>query len=436
MDIGMISLGCAKNQVAAEQMLFRLREAGHNIVIDETQADAIIVNTCGFIEDAKQEAVNTIIEMAALKIHGKLQKLIVTGCLVQVYRDEILKELPEVDAVLGVADYDDIAAVVATCFEGEVPCIISRNDGHICETPRVISTGSVWAYLLISEGCDNGCSYCLIPKIRGPFRSRPMESILAEAKVLAERGYKELILVAQDLTKYGVDLYDKPFLASLLRELVKIEGIKWIRLHYLYPYLMTDELIEVIATEDKIVKYLDIPVQHVNDTILKKMNRRDTKKSICELFDKLYERIPNLVLRTSLITGLPYENEEEFEELCEFLLQYKLPRAGVFAFSPQEGTAAYTMPYVDNEVALMRADQVRNLQATIMDAWEESLIDTEIDVLCEYFDEELNSFVGRAYFDSPDIDGRVIFRGDCEVGDIVKVAVDIASDGELIGFIV
>ncbi len=431
MNVGMISLGCPKNQVAAEQMLYRLREAGHTIVSDETEADAIIINTCAFIEDAKQEAINTILETAALKETAKLKTLLVTGCLAQLYKDQVMAELPEADAVVGVTEYDRIAEILDEAQKGGKPCIVGPETCAICETPRVVSSGRVWAYLLIAEGCDNCCSYCIIPRIRGRFRSRPMETVIAEARSLAAAGYKELILVAQDLTRYGSDLYGRGSLPALLRELVRIDGIEWIRLHYLYPHELDDELIDVIAAEPKIVKYLDIPIQHINDTILKRMNRRDTGDSIRALFSKLRGRIPGLVLRTSLITGLPYEGEEEFEELCDFLRSARIERAGVFPFSPEEDTPAAAMPHVDKDTACARAERIQALQAEIMDAWETSLVGGTIKVLCEYKDGA--RWIGRGEFDSPGIDGRVSFTGLCAPGDIVQVRIRSAEDGELQG---
>lgn len=431
MNVGMISLGCPKNQVAAEQMLFLLEKAGHTLVTDEREADVIIINTCAFIEDAKQEAINTILETALLKETAGLKVLAVTGCLAQLYKEEIMKEMPEVDAVVGATEYGHINEVIEAALNGEKPCRIGPETCPVCEDPRIISTGGVWAYLLIAEGCDNHCSYCIIPRLRGRFRSRKAESILAEARSLADSGYKELILVAQDLTHYGADICGKPSLAGLLRELCRIDGIEWIRLHYLYPHELDDELIDVIASEDKIVKYIDIPIQHINDRILKKMNRRDTGASIRALFTKLRERIPGLVLRTSLITGLPYEGEKEFEELCEFLREFRIERAGVFPFSPEEGTPAAAMPHPDKETALRRAETVRNLQAEIMDAWEASLIGKTVSVLCEYRDG--GRWMGRGTFDSPGIDGCVSFAGNCKPGDIVRVKIYSAEDGELQG---
>ncbi len=435
MKVGMISLGCPKNQVAAEQMLFRLTQAGHELVSDRLLAEVIIINTCAFIEDAKQEAIDAILETAALRETGALKKLIVTGCLAERYREEVLTELPEVDAVVGVTAYDDIAEIIDRAGGEEALCVMGPDGAPVCETPRIVSTGGVWAYLLIAEGCDNRCSYCVIPRIRGPFRSRPMERITEEAGELAAAGYREIILVAQDLTRYGSDLYGRRSLAPLLRELCAIDGIAWIRLHYLYPNELDDELIDVIASEDKIVKYLDIPIQHINDLILKRMNRRDTGAGIRALFAKLRGRIPGLVLRTSLITGLPYEGEAEFEELCQFLREAKIERAGVFPFSPEEDTPAALMPHADKDTACRRAETVRELQARVMDQWESALIGSAVAVLCEGRDSREELWLGRGYFDSPDIDGAVLFTGECRPGDVVNVRITAAQDGELRGYI-
>ena len=436
MKVGMISLGCPKNRTASEQMLKKLADAGYELTNDENEAEAIVINTCAFIEDAKQEAINTILETARLKETGRLKKLVVAGCLSELYRDEIISELPEVDAVIGAGSYDEVAAALEGALRGEKPVIIGDNCAAVSETGRVISTGGVWAYLLIADGCDNHCSYCLIPKIRGRFRSRPMENILAEARQLAERGYRELILVAQDLTHYGFDLFGRPSLAALLRELVKIDGLRWIRLHYLYPHELDDELIELIASEPKIVKYIDIPIQHIDDRILRRMNRRDTGESIRALFKKLRERIPGLVLRTSLITGLPGEGEAEFEELCEFLREAKIERAGVFPFSPEEGTPAARMEYPEKDVAMERAALVERLQAEVMDEWEASLVGKTVEAICDGKDAETGNMLGRCWFDSPGIDGGAVIEGECRPGDIVKIRVETAEDGVLRGRIV
>ena len=430
MKVGMISLGCPKNQVSAEQMLFLLREAGHEITTDMDEAEAIVVNTCAFIEDAKQEAINTVLEAAEFKKTGALRHLIVAGCLSQLFGKQVLEEIPEADAIVGVGSCEDIAEVLERVQRGERPVVMGDNSAPVAECPRIISTGPAWAYLLIAEGCDNRCSYCVIPNIRGRFRSRAPEKILEEAERLASCGYRELILVAQDLTRYGKDIPGWS-LARLLRELVKIDGVDWIRLHYLYPHELTDELIEVIAEEPKIVKYLDIPIQHINDRILKLMNRRDTGDEIRALFKKLRGRIPGLVLRTSLISGLPGEGEAEFEELCEFLREAKIERAGVFPFSPEEGTPAAAMEHVDGETARDRALAIQELQAGIMDEWEASLVGRTVDAICDGHDMDTGEPVGRAYFDSPGIDGMMIFVGEVSPGDIVRAEIISAEDGVL-----
>ena len=435
MKVGMISLGCPKNQVSAEQMLYLLREAGHERVTDASEAEAIVVNTCAFIEDAKQEAINTILEVAQLKEEGSLKLLIVTGCLAQLFKEQVLTELPEVDAVVGVGSCEEICDVLERAEKGEKPVVIGDNNAPVVECKRMISTGPAWAYLLIAEGCDNRCSYCLIPSIRGRFRSRAPEDIIAEAEKLASYGYREVILVAQDLTRYGQDIPGWN-LARLLTELVKIDGIDWIRLHYLYPHELTDELIDVIACEDKVVKYLDVPLQHINAGILRKMNRRDTPEEIRALITKLRERIPGLVLRTSLITGLPGEGEEEFAELCDFLREYQIERAGVFPFSPEEGTPAAKMPHVDGETARERAMQIQQLQAGIMDEWESSLAGRVIDAVCDGYDPETGVPMGRAYFDSPGIDGMMEFVGEISPGDIARVEILSAEDGVLKGRVI
>lgn len=436
MKVGMISLGCPKNRIASEQMLKKLADAGFELTNEETEAEAIVINTCAFIEDAKQEAINTILETAQLKETGRLKWLVVAGCLSELYRAEIVEEMPEVDAVIGAGSYDEVVTALEGAVRGETPVIIGDNCAAVSETGRIVSTGEVWAYLLIADGCDNKCSYCLIPKIRGRFRSRPMEKILEEARALAERGYKELILVAQDLTHYGFDIYGKPSLSMLLRELCKIDGLRWIRLHYLYPHELDEELIEVIATEEKIVKYIDIPIQHIDDRILKRMNRRDTGASIRALFKRLRERIPGIVLRTSLITGLPGEGEAEFEELCEFLREAKIERAGVFPFSPEDGTPAARMEYPEKDVAMERAALVERLQAEVMDEWEASLVGREVEAICDGTDPESGEMLGRCWFDSPGIDGGAVIEGECKPGDIVRIRVESAEDGLLRGRIV
>ncbi|MCI6488222.1 MAG: 30S ribosomal protein S12 methylthiotransferase RimO [Clostridiales bacterium] len=429
----MISLGCAKNLVNSEQMLYLMSEAGFSLVPEAEGADLAIVNTCGFIDAAKTEAIDNILELAELKKQGKLGGLIVTGCLAERYKDSILSELPEIDAVLGVGNFKDIVAAANTVMEGRNLSLFGSNSAPVDEIPRVVSTGPAWAYLRIAEGCNNFCAFCAIPYIRGRYRSRSMENILEEANDLAAHGVKELIVIAQDITRYGTDLYGKRSLAALCRELAKIEGIEWIRLHYLYPDQFDDELIDEIAANDKIVKYLDIPIQHINDGILKAMNRRGTGGEIRSLFKTLRERIPGLVLRTSLISGLPGEGEAEFEELCEFLKEARIERVGVFPFSPEEGTPAASMPHVDEGEAQRRADLIMELQAPIMDDYCNSFLGKTIRVLYEYYDEESGYHVGRSYADSPDIDGLVLFSGDCAEGDMVDVLITDTDEGLLIG---
>lgn len=434
--IGLVSLGCAKNQVNAEQMLFLLAGAGYEISPQPEGSDLVIVNTCGFIDSAKQEAIYHILSLAALKEEGSIGKILVTGCLSQRYQEEIRTELPEVDGILGTGSYADIAEVVERVLNGEfVARFDSINDDRIDNVRRVLTTPEHYAYLKIAEGCDNHCAYCVIPSLRGRYRSRPMEEVLAEAKRLAADGVKELIVVAQDTSRYGLDLYKERRLAELLRELCKIEGFHWIRVHYLYPDEMSDELIEVLATEEKIVKYLDIPLQHINDGILKRMNRRGTRAYLEKLLTKLRDKIPGLVLRTSLITGLPGEGEEEFEELCQFLKDFRLERVGAFSFSPEEGTPAAKMERPDEETAVRRAEIVAELQSRIMDAYNDSRIGEVMEVLCDGYSAEEGSYYGRTYADSPDIDGKIWFT--CEqpvpTGSFVSVLVDDVYDGELLG---
>ena len=429
----MISLGCAKNLVNSEQMLYLLSEAGYTLVPEADGADLAVVNTCGFIDAAKSEAIDNILEMAELKKEGRLGGLIVTGCLSERYKDSILSELPEIDAVLGVGSFGDIVEAADAVMAGDHLSRFASNSAPVDEIARVVSTGPSWAYLRIAEGCDNFCAFCAIPYIRGRYRSRPMENILEEARDLAAHGVKELIVIAQDITRYGTDLYGKRSLAALCRELGKIEGVEWIRLHYLYPDQFDDELIDEIASNDKIVKYLDIPIQHINDAILKRMNRRGTGSEIRALFRTLRERIPGLVLRTSLIAGLPGEGEAEFEELCEFLKEARIERAGVFPFSPEEGTPAAKMEHVDAEEAQKRADLILQLQAQIMDEFCESFVGKTIRVLCQSFDEDSGLLVGRSYADSPDVDGLVFFEGSCPPGEMADVRIDETDDGYLYG---
>ena len=434
--IGMVSLGCAKNQVNAEQMLYLLKEAGFEISGDPAGCDLAIVNTCGFIESAKAEAIDHILALGQLKAAGQLGKILVTGCLSQRYQDEILTEMPEVDGVLGTGSYGEIVSAVEKTLAGQTVKSFGDIDAPLDETPRVLTSPDYYAYLKIAEGCDNHCSYCIIPALRGRYRSRELDDVLYEARTLAADGVKELIVVAQDISRYGLDLPGHThLLPQLLWELCKIDGIHWVRLHYLYPDETTDEMIDVIASEPKIVKYLDIPIQHVNDEILKKMNRRGDKAFITALFEKLRARIPGLVLRTSLIAGLPGEGEAEFEELCTWLRQMKLERVGAFAFSPEEGTVAAMMEYPPTEVAQARAEKIAEIQSRIMDEYYEGLMGKTLEVLCEGYDEEEEAYFGRTYADSPDIDGKVWFAAERTIhpGEFVMVTMTDVYDGDLIG---
>ena len=432
--ISLISLGCAKNLVNSEQMLYLLIEAGFTPVPDPDGADAVIINTCGFIDAAKSEAIDTVLEMAELKKSGRLGKIIVTGCLTERYQYTVMQELPEIDAVLGVGSFGDIVETVNKAFDGESVSRFGDKNAPVEETPRVISTGPSWAYLRIAEGCNNFCAFCAIPYIRGRYRSRDMKNILDEARELAEHGVKELIVIAQDITRYGTDIYGKRSLAELCRKLSEIDGIEWIRLHYLYPDQFDDELIDEIASNSKIVKYLDIPIQHINNSILKAMNRRGTGDDIRKLFAELRRRIPDVVLRTSLISGLPGEGETEFEELCCFLKEAKIERVGVFPFSPEEGTPAAKMPHVDYEVAQRRADLIMEIQASVMDEFNASLVGKTLEVLCLDYDENEQMWLGRSCYDSPDIDGLVFFEGNGGEGKILDVTITaVSEDGNLIG---
>ncbi len=435
-NMGFISLGCAKNQVNCEQMMYRLQEAGHTLLPGLEGADVVIINTCGFIDSAKSEAIDNIIMAGELKEMGLIGKILVTGCLSQRYQQEILEEMPEVDGLLGTGSYADVVAAVDKLLAGEQVSEFGSIHAPEQECGRVLTTPRHYAYLKIAEGCDNRCAYCVIPSLRGKYRSRQMDDVLYEARMLAADGVRELIVIAQDTSRYGKDLPGhKRLLPQLLRELCKIDGIHWVRVHYLYPDEMDDELIEVLATEEKIVKYLDIPIQHINDGILKRMNRRGNGQYVEELFRKLRERLPGLVLRTSLITGLPGEGEEEFQELCEFLKEAKLERVGAFAFSPEEGTPAAEMERPDSEIAAQRAEIVERLQSRIMDDYNASLMGKTLEVLSDGYDPEADLYYGRTYADSPDIDGRVWFTAERTVktGTFCMVKITGTRDGELTG---
>ena len=433
--VSFISLGCAKNQVNCEQMMAVVADAGHTIQVEPEGADVVVVNTCGFLASACEEAIDNVLEMAELKRAGLLKKILVTGCMAQRYQQDILRELPEVDGILGTGSYDRIADAVAEVMsKGAKPYYMGDIHTANQSGERILSTPPWYAWLRIAEGCDNRCAYCVIPSIRGRYRSRPMSELLDEASELADAGVRELIVIAQDITRYGIDLTGRRQLAELLRELCKFD-FHWIRLHYLYPSDITDELIEVIAGESKILPYLDIPIQHCNDAILKSMRRRDTKASLTAVLRKLRERIPGLVLRTSIITGLPGEDEAAFEELCGFLREQKIERAGVFPFSPEDGTPAAEMSHPDAEEARRRAELAVDVQSDIIDAYNESVLGDTREVLCEGFDGQAQRFYGRSYAESPDIDGRIWFTSgrDIPPGTFVRVRLTDTMDGELVG---
>ena len=433
--IAFISLGCAKNQVNCEQMMAAVQAAGHEILLSPEGADLVVVNTCGFLTSACEEAIETILEMAELKKAGKVKKILVSGCMAQRYQGDVLEELPEVDGLLGTGSYGEIAAAVAEVMErGLRPCHLGNIHTAGQGGPRILSTPPWYAYLRIAEGCDNHCAYCVIPQLRGKYRSRPLSKLLDEAAELSSAGVQELLVIAQDITRYGTDLNGEHQLAALLRELCRLD-FHWIRLHYLYPDEITEELIDTIAAEPKILPYLDIPIQHCNDGILKAMNRRDTKAELLELFDTLRARIPGLVLRTSLITGLPGEGEAEFEELCGFLREVRIERAGVFPFSPEAGTRAARMDHVDQEEAKRRAELAVDVQSDIIDAYNENILGQTREVLCEGFDAQAQMYFGRSYAESPDIDGRIWFTADreAEPGSFLTVRLTGTMDGELTG---
>ena len=437
-NIGFISLGCAKNQVDCERMMYRVQEAGHTVKADIVGSDVVVINTCGFIDSAKTEAIDFILQTAALKAEGLVGKILVTGCLSQRYQHEIMNEMPEVDGILGTGSYTEVVAAIDALLEDQKVAEFGSIDEPEQETGRILTTPEHYAYLKIAEGCDNRCSYCIIPYLRGKFRSRQMDDVLYEARILAASGVKEIIVVAQDTSRYGTDLPGhKRLLPQLLRELCAMD-FQWVRVHYVYPDEIDDDFIEVMATEPKIVKYLDIPIQHCNSKILKLMNRRGDGNFLRQLFAKLRERIPGLVLRTSVITGLPGEGEEEFAELCEFLKEMRLERVGAFPFSPEEGTPAAEMEFVDNEVAVARAQMVESIQSRIMDDYNEAMMGTTLDVVVDGYDEEFEQYFGRTYADSPDIDGRVwIATQDAlSEGEFVKICMDGLVDGDLTGYIV
>jgi ribosomal protein S12 methylthiotransferase len=425
--VGIVSLGCAKNQVDAEMLLFTLKKRGFVIVNDPADADAVIVNTCGFIEAAKQESIDEIIELGKLKQEGTIKAIIVTGCLAERYKNEITRQLYEVDAAIGIGANEQIADVVMDALGGKKTEIFPDKICLPLEGGRVQSTPPYTAYLKIAEGCDNFCTYCAIPQIRGKYRSRKPDDIVKEAEMLCKSGVKELNIIAQDTTYYGEDLFGEPYLAKLLRRLCKIDGLKWIRVLYCYPDRLTDELIDTIAEEEKIVKYIDIPLQHCNGEVLKRMNRHGNREILTDLINKIRAKIPDVIIRSTFIAGFPGETDEQFEELAEFAADMKFERLGCFAYSLEEGTPAAKMPdQIDEDIKQKRAEIIMEHQQNVMADYCESLINTDVEVLVEGFDKLAECFFGRSYADSPEVDGCVFFTcsgAKPKAGDFVKVRI-------------
>lgn len=435
-SVGMISLGCEKNRVDAEMMMARLQKAGYELVDDASCADVAIVNTCGFIEAAKKESIGEILELGKQKAAGQIKAIVVTGCMAERYQQEIRKELPEADAVCGIGADADIVEVVNRTLRGEHPELFPEKTLLPLCGERVHSTPLYSSYIKIAEGCDNRCSYCAIPLIRGPYRSRPMESILEEAKALAESGTKELIVIAQDTTRYGRDLYKKWMLPELLHKLGTVDGVEWIRLLYCYPDFMTEELMDTIAQEPKIVKYVDLPLQHCSGPVLRAMRRFGDREKLTALIGKMRERIPGLVLRTTVIAGFPGETEEDFAELCDFIKEIRFERLGCFAYSQEEDTPAAEMEnQIEEDEKRRRAGRVMETQMGIMQDWSEAQVGKSFDVLTEGFDEETQCWFGRSYADAPEIDGRVYFTAaDAPApGQFVRVRITACMDCDLMG---
>ena len=435
--IGMVSLGCNKNQVDAERMLYKIKEAGYQLVADAALSDIVIVNTCGFIESAKQEAIETILEFGKLKEEGRIKKIIVTGCLAERYKEEVAELLPEADAVIGLGCNDDILNVIDKVLANQRPIEFANKLCLPMEGGRVQTTLPFYSYLKVAEGCSNCCTYCAIPAIRGKFRSVPMENLIEEAKGLAEHGVKELNIIAQDSTRYGEDLYGESKLPELLTELCRIDKLKWIRILYCYPERITDKLLDVIAKEDKIVKYIDVPIQHCCEDILKKMNREGNEEYLRALMTKIREKVPNVTIRTTLITGFPSETEEQFNQLADFVRDMRFDRLGCFPYSQEEGTKAAEMPdQLDEETKQRRADVIMEQQQIIMAQNNEKMIGKTIEVVTEGFDRYGECYFGRSAADAPDIDGKIFFRSPerkLTSGSFVKVNITETLDYDLIG---
>ncbi|MBR3900762.1 MAG: 30S ribosomal protein S12 methylthiotransferase RimO [Ruminococcus sp.] len=437
--VGMVSLGCSKNLVDSERMLYKLKQKGYELVTEPGLADIAVVNTCGFIKAAKEEAIETILELAALKADGTLKKIVITGCLSERYREEAAELFPEADAVIGIGNNKDIVDILDEVMQGErVVKFGSKLDAEMTGD-RIISTLPFFTYLKIAEGCSNCCTYCAIPMIRGKYRSVPMEDVLAEAKKLAENGITELVLIAQDTSRYGEDLYGESRLPQLLKELCKIEGLKWIRTLYCYPERITDELLDTIAEEEKLVKYLEIPIQHCDGKILSAMNRWGDEEKLEALFAKIRSKIPNVILRTTLITGFPDESEEQFNALAEFVDRVGFDRLGCFPYSPEEGTKAASFEnQIDEDVAAHRADIIMEQQLERSYDNNKKLMDSELEAVVEGYDRFGECFFGRTALDAPDIDGKVFFTSEkpLKIGDYVKIKITDTLDYDLIGEVI
>lgn len=434
--IGFVALGCAKNQINTELMINAVAKAGYTVTGEIEMSDVTVINTCGFIEDAKKEALDVIFEAAALKSEGKIKKIIVCGCLPQRYPDDIDKELYEVDGFLGVGSFQNIVSAIERVLAGERVIDFGDLKDIQLEGERTLINPYYSAYLKVADGCSNRCAYCAIPLIRGDFKSRPMENIIKEAKGLVDNGARELIVIAQDTTNYGIDIYGKRRLPELLKELCKIEGLDWLRVMYLYPDKITDELIEVIKTEDKIVKYIEMPVQHASGSVLKRMNRPGDKDSLVELVKKLRKEIPGVILRTTLMVGFPGETDEEFSELCDFVKKAQFDKLGVFQYSPEEDTPARDFEnQIEDSVKEARAENIELIQSVIVEKKQQLLVGRELPVLCEGYDRYGECYFGRSYMEAPDIDGKIFFTSDTPVnsGDMVDVRITECMDFELIG---
>ncbi len=436
LKVGMVSLGCCKNQVDAEIMLALVKQAGFELCTEPGLCDVVIVNTCGFIEDAKRESIENILEFCQLKKEGQIKAVVVTGCLAERYREEIASEIPEADVILGIGSNEKIVSAIKKAVAGEKVVLFGEKNELPLNGDRIISNLPFYAYLKLADGCDNFCTYCAIPYIRGRYRSRKIEDVMKEAEHLAKHGVKELVLVAQDTTRYGEDLYGKSVLPELLDRLQKLDGLKWIRMLYCYPDKITDELIDAINRNDKVLPYLDVPVQHISTPILKAMNRRDTEETLRALFSKLRREIPGVVLRTTLIAGFPGETEEDFEKLCRFVKEEKFERLGCFAYSQEEGTVAAKMDgQLDEEIKKHRAEVVMDTQYPIAEAYNRSQIGKTLEVVVEGFDKYAECFFGRSAADAPDIDPKVFFTSKIghSTGEFVPVKIEDTMEYDLIG---